>query len=120
LIFQLVEAVVYVHSKGIIHLNLSTTNVLVHRVTGFGGSQCQELKLCGGLLPDTPFLAPLLTQQESDVPKLDVFSLSVLIYIIVTGHFPFNHVPAPQGEERWACMNPCERAAGSRRISRPF
>jgi serine/threonine protein kinase len=103
-IFQLVEAVVYIHSKGIVHLNLSTTNVLVHRVTGFGGSQCQELNSCGGLLPDTPFLAPLLTQQEFDLPKLEVFSLGVLMYIIVTGHFPFYQVPAPQVEERRACM----------------
>jgi serine/threonine protein kinase len=109
-IFQLVEAVAYVHSKGIIHSNLSTTNVLLHRVgqttrlivADFGGSQCRELNLSGGLLPDTPFLAPLLTQQEFDLPKLDVFSLGVLIYIIVTGHFPFHQGPSPQGEERWA------------------
>jgi serine/threonine protein kinase len=107
-ILQLVEAVAYVHSKGIVHSNLSTTNVLVHRVgqtprlvvADFGGSHCQELNLCGGLLPDTPFFAPLLTQQEFDLPKLDVFSLGVLMYIIVTGHFPFHQGPAPQGGER--------------------
>jgi serine/threonine protein kinase len=90
--FQLVEAVAYVHTKGIVHSNLSTTNVLVHRVSQTirlivaesSDSQCQELNLYGRLLPDTSFLAPLLTQQEFDLPEMDVFSLGVLIYIILS------------------------------------
>jgi serine/threonine protein kinase len=74
-------------------------------VADIGGSQYQELKSCGRLLPETPFLAPLLTQQEFDLSKLDVFSLGVLICFIVTGHFPFHQGPTPQGEERWAYMD---------------
>jgi serine/threonine protein kinase len=106
--FQLATAVAYVHSKGIIHSNLSTTNVLVHQagqttrliLADFGGSQCRELNLNGGLVPDTPFRAPQST--EFDSPKMDVFSLGVMMYIIATGHYPFHQGPAPQGEERYA------------------
>jgi serine/threonine protein kinase len=105
---QLATALAHIHSKGIIHLNLSTNNVLVHQVNktprliiaDFGGSRCGELGLDGGVAPDTPFRPP----RWSDVilPTVDVFSLGVLMYIIATGHYPFHEGPTPQGEERYA------------------
>jgi serine/threonine protein kinase len=48
---QLAKSVAYVHEHGIVHSNLSTTNVLVHRtgqttrliLADFGGSRCSDL-----------------------------------------------------------------------------
>ncbi|KAF2241481.1 kinase-like protein [Trematosphaeria pertusa] len=104
---QVAQAVAYAHEMGIIHSNLSTTNVLVHQIgqsldlllADFGGSRCVELNLYGGLLPDDPFSDPCLTDYES--PKVDVFSLGVIIYVIMTGHYPFYNGPAPQNAERF-------------------
>ena len=105
---QVAQAIAYVHEKGIIHSNLSTTNVLVHQVAqtpdlflaDFGGSRCVGLDLDGGLLPDDPFSDPCLTDHES--PKVDLFSLGIVIYVIMTGCYPFHSGPAPQNEERFA------------------
>ncbi|KAF2257938.1 kinase-like protein [Lojkania enalia] len=105
---QIAEAVAYVHEKGIIHSNLGTTNILVHQagqtpdllLADFGGSRCLELGLDGNLLPDDPFMDPQLTSFKS--PKVDIFSLGIVIYIIITGHYPFHEGPAPRNEERFA------------------
>jgi len=105
---QIAEAVAYVHEKGIIHSNLSTTNVLVHQtgqttdliLADFGGSRCLELDLDGMLIPDEPFLDPLLSEFSS--PKVDVFSLGIVIYVIMTSHYPFHQGPPPQNMERFA------------------
>ncbi|KAF2008625.1 kinase-like protein [Aaosphaeria arxii CBS 175.79] len=102
---QMAQALAYVHKKGIIHSNISDTNVLVHEtnqtidllLADFGGSKCVELSLNGHLLPDIPFGHPDVTDFES--PSLDVFSLGVLFYVIVTGHYPFHEGPAPKNEE---------------------
>ncbi|KAF2254413.1 kinase-like protein [Trematosphaeria pertusa] len=104
---QVAQAVAYTHETGVIHSNLGTTNVLVHQtgqnldllLANFGGSRCVELNLDGGLLPDNPFSDPCLTDYES--PKVDVFSLGVVIYVIMTGHYPFYNGPAPQNAERF-------------------
>lgn len=102
---QIAEAVAYTHEKGIIHSNLSTTNVLVCQagettdliLADF--SRCVELDLDGDLAPDDPFLDPQLTEFKS--PKADVFSLGILIYIIMTSHYPFHEGLGPPASERF-------------------
>jgi serine/threonine protein kinase len=104
---QIAKALAHVHEKGIIHSNLSTTNVLVHDtgetldllLADFGGSRCLELNLDGNLLPDHAYLDPQATVEDFRLPKLDVFSLGVVLYIIMTGHYPFYQSPAPQDQE---------------------
>jgi len=108
---RIAEALAYVHSKGIVHSNPSTTNILVHRtdqttnliLADFGGARCRDLDLDGEQVPDDPFRDPQLTSFDS--PKVDVFSLGIIIYIIITGHYPFHPGPAPQGEERFTYGN---------------
>jgi serine/threonine protein kinase len=110
---QVAQAVEYIHGKGIIHSNLSTTNILVHRagavpellLTYFGGSRYEALDVFGELLPDDPFSDPWLTDDQLKSPKLDLYSLGIFIYISMTGHQPFHDSPAPQDEERLDYMD---------------
>ncbi|KAF2015097.1 hypothetical protein BU24DRAFT_493560 [Aaosphaeria arxii CBS 175.79] len=77
-----------------------TTGVAVGvLLADFGGSRCLELSLDGHLLPDFPFSHPQVVDDTS--PVLDLFSLGVLMYIIMTGHFPFHTGASPRNEEFW-------------------
>ncbi|KAF2021916.1 kinase-like protein [Aaosphaeria arxii CBS 175.79] len=97
---QIAEAVAYIHEKGIVHRNLSTDNILPHKtqkstdivLADFGSSRCEELGFPGDLIPDPPFLDP---QSDFASPRVDVFSLGIVLYIIATGNYPFHTRPAP-------------------------
>ncbi|RDL36264.1 Protein kinase-like [Venustampulla echinocandica] len=108
---QLTEAIVYIHSRGVVHSDLRPKNILVHETTSgsrdlvlcdFGGSTCDELGLDGGCLPDGPFYSPTFGLQST--PALDIFGLGSLFYTILTGCWPYRSCPgAPEiAEEKIA------------------
>ncbi|KAG6031163.1 hypothetical protein E4U41_007676 [Claviceps citrina] len=92
---QAVEAVVFLHSKGVMHSDLRPDNFLVHGaepsldlwLCDFGGSSCPDLGLCGGTLPDAGFHDPNAAWEVTYAA--DIFSLGSVLYAIVTGHWPF-------------------------------
>jgi serine/threonine protein kinase len=107
---QIAEALAYVHQNGIIHSDIGTSNILVHQtgesidlvLADFGGSTCLELNMSGHVIPGDAFLDPELAEAagpEAQTLKLDIFSLGVVIYIIVTGHYPFSQGPAAQHDD---------------------
>ncbi|WVN91200.1 uncharacterized protein L203_106457 [Cryptococcus depauperatus CBS 7841] len=93
---QATEAIVHLHSKGVIHSDLRPENFLVHQapqpfagiwLCDFGGSFCAELDLDGGHLPDIPFSDPQMGSEST--PATDIFSLGSIFYAILTGYWPF-------------------------------
>ena len=93
--------------QGIVHQDIRTENFLVHDdgrtlkllLSDFGGSLCKALELDGKSLPDDPFSDPDMAEDD-ETPRRDVFSLSIIIYIIETGRYPFCDGLAPKGLER--------------------
>uniref|UniRef100_A0A671EG58 non-specific serine/threonine protein kinase n=1 Tax=Rhinolophus ferrumequinum TaxID=59479 RepID=A0A671EG58_RHIFE len=92
---QLVSAVHYCHEKGIIHRDLKPQNVLFDtemnvKLTDFGIStpfNGNKLSTCCG---SPAYAAPeLLREEEYDGPPVDIWSLGVLLYKMVTGTIPF-------------------------------
>ncbi|ORX95448.1 hypothetical protein BCR34DRAFT_498464, partial [Clohesyomyces aquaticus] len=89
------KAVAYVYKKGIIYLNLSTTNVLVYKaaknldliLANFSGSRCRELGLDSNLIPNELFCNLHLT--TFNLLRVNTFSVGVIIYIIITSYYPF-------------------------------
>lgn len=89
---QLAEALVFIHSHGVLHSDLRPGNILVHEtvpgaqdllLADFGGSVCEELGLDGMFLPDGPFYSPVFNWQSSEL--VDIFGMGSVFYTIHTG-----------------------------------
>lgn len=105
---QIVSALDYMHRNSIVHRDLKIENILIDRagrnikIIDFGLSNlfCPERRLttyCGSLY----FAAPeLLRASPYRGPEIDVWSLGVVIYVMVTGSVPFDDKSMPGLHEK--------------------
>ena len=94
---QLLSAMNYCHNQGIVHRDLKPDNIMVEKdgkvkIIDFGlGTKVkpgQKLNLFCGTYP---FSAPeVLLSTPYDGPKIDVWTLGVVLYFMVTGKIPFD------------------------------
>ncbi|CAO2608043.1 Sperm motility kinase [Lemmus lemmus] len=93
---QVVSAVHYLHQRRIVHRDIKLENILIDRegkvkLCDFGlaiqVAEGQMLKkVCGSLL----YMAPeILASKPYDGLAVDMWSLGVLLYVLVTGQFPY-------------------------------
>lgn len=102
IIQQIASGLSFAHSKGIVHRDLKLANILIDnqnnmRLADFGIAHVSDATrmTATGMMPGTPhYMAPeqIMGQQNID-QRADIYSLAVLAYLLVTGHFPFT---APQ------------------------
>ncbi|KAI9355817.1 kinase-like domain-containing protein [Pilaira anomala] len=100
---QIMSALDYMHRNSIVHRDLKIENILIDKsgknikIIDFGLSNlfCPERRLttyCGSLY----FAAPeLLRATPYRGPEIDVWSLGVVIYVMVTGSVPFDDKSMP-------------------------
>ncbi|XP_058882719.1 MAP/microtubule affinity-regulating kinase 4 isoform X1 [Acipenser ruthenus] len=94
---QIVSAVHYCHEKNIVHRDLKAENLLLNadsniKIADFGFSNEFTLgskldTFCGS----PPYAAPELFQgKKYDGPEVDIWSLGVILYTLVSGSLPFD------------------------------
>jgi len=101
---QTAEALHYMHGKGVIHCDIKSENIFLcsqqkeHRqrtvvkLIDFGLSRrkASGLRLAQAEVAGTPeYMAPELLQGHSPQPSMDVYSVGVLFYEMLTGRLPF-------------------------------
>eukprot|EP00927_Polykrikos_kofoidii_P022463 TRINITY_DN2094_c2_g1_i4.p1 TRINITY_DN2094_c2_g1~~TRINITY_DN2094_c2_g1_i4.p1 ORF type:complete len:787 (+),score=146.27 TRINITY_DN2094_c2_g1_i4:166-2526(+) len=110
---QLADGLAFLHSQGVIHRDLKLENVLVAserrerrmtlysvKITDFGLS-----KAVGAGLSDAksrvgtrPYAAPEIWGGETYDFRSDLWSLGVLLYVLLAGHFPFSSARIPTNQ----------------------
>lgn len=94
---QLIEAVEYMHSHGLVHRDIKLENLFLVSPTelklGDFGLACSWRsghtmnERCGTI----HYLAPeMLAGQRYEGPEIDIWSLGVCLYVMVRGIYPFN------------------------------
>lgn len=97
LIRKLLEALEYIHGKGIMHRDIKPENLILKdddefdiKLADFGLSEYEDkkehlFKRCG-----TPgYVAPEVLEDKKYDRKVDIFSSGVILYILLTGCSPF-------------------------------
>src|SRR6185436_2799864 len=98
LVSQAARAVGYAHGRGLTHLGLAPTNVLI---TAEGDVKITDFGILAATLPPRPtevarlaarlcYLAPEQLANEATSAATDVFALGVLAYELITGERVFD------------------------------
>lgn len=123
---QLLDAVDYAHSHGVIHRDLKSSNIFLQnlgertsvRVMDFGLARIVQHEsniTTGRFILGTPqYMAPEQVLGEAPTPATDIYALGVLLYECLTGELPLedrgespvpmlmdkvrNELPPPQGK----------------------
>lgn len=105
LLRQLASALDYAHSRGVIHRDLKTGNVMFDRqghayLVDFGIAKLMHASSAltkeGLIMGTAAYMAPEQWRSELLTPALDQYALGVLMYLLVTGRLPYD---APTSHE---------------------
>lgn len=105
IISKMAKALIYAHSKNIIHLDFKPNNVLVDlknqvkvldfgiaRLTNSALSRDFDASVLGGLTPSYASLE--MFNNKAPDPRDDLYALACVSYELLSGHHPFNKVSA--------------------------
>ncbi len=92
LLTQILQALAYLHRRGILHRDLKPGNILVQnghvKLLDFGLATAQN---SSGIILGTPaYMSPELIQGKAPTQASDLYAVGVIAYEMVTGVYPFN------------------------------
>jgi eukaryotic-like serine/threonine-protein kinase len=100
------EALAYAHARGVVHRDLTPTNILIERESGrvlttdFGLARIARasgsLTATGVLLGTPEYWSPELALGRASGPETDLYALGCILFLLVSGSLPF------EGEDRLA------------------
>jgi serine/threonine-protein kinase len=93
---QLLEALAYSHTQGVVHRDIKPANLLVTpegqiKVTDFGIARIEASNLTqrGDMLGTPSYMSPEQYMGEASDGRTDIFSVGVILYELLTGQRPF-------------------------------
>lgn len=102
ILLQIGQALAYAHAMGLIHRDVKPANILLDGdypyLADFGLAKqlgVESPQLTQGAVGTPCYMAPELWQKKT-TPQVDIYSLGVILYEIVTGEYPF---PGDKAEE---------------------
>mmetsp|Transcript_131532 Transcript_131532/g.232391 ORF Transcript_131532/g.232391 Transcript_131532/m.232391 type:complete len:384 (-) Transcript_131532:95-1246(-) len=104
LVRNLLEAVAYIHSRGIMHRDLKPENILLSskvsnteiKISDFGLAKVSKdyprrLPRSHSICGSDFYLAPEVIKQEEYGREIDIWSMGVICYVVLSGSLPFFH-----------------------------
>jgi calcium/calmodulin-dependent protein kinase I len=104
LVRNLLEAVAFIHSKGIMHRDLKPENILLSskvsntdiKISDFGLAKISKdyprrLPRSHSICGSDFYLAPEVIKQEEYGREIDIWSVGVVAYVVMSGSLPFFH-----------------------------
>jgi len=97
LIRQVLSAVAYMHSMGVVHRDLKPENLLYHSpeedskimISDFGLSKMEDSGIMATACGTPGYVAPEVLAQKPYGKEVDVWSIGVISYILLCGYPPF-------------------------------
>lgn len=93
---QILEALSYIHSKGVVHRDIKSKNIIILegklvKVTDFGiasipGLEDQETDNIRGT---ALYMSPEQIKGDTTDARTDIYSVGIVMYEMLTGHLPF-------------------------------
>lgn len=99
-IFEVASALQYMHSRRVIHRDIKPMNLILVNGTlessikiadfGFATIDCDEIRRPGRFLYGTPgYIAPEVLQFRCYSTNVDMWSLGIVLYVLLSGYMPF-------------------------------